>query len=181
MTADDKGGLAVPLRIREAVRALVVDPDRRVLLVRWDFPDRPELGYPAMSVWGTPGGGMEHGEDVEGALRRELDEELGLVDPVIGPQIWERTYHIPFLDGMWDGQHDQFFLVEVAASFEPEPRLTREQLQAEHLMHVRWWTEDELVTFVPTDTEVFAPRRLPQLLRSLRVDGVPSNPLDVGP
>lgn len=179
MTSDDRRAGAVPPRIREAVRALVIDPDRRVLLVRWDFPDRPELGYPAMSVWGTPGGGMEPGEDTEVALRRELDEELGLVDAEIGPQVWERTYLIPFLDGLWDGQHDRFFLVE-AAAFEPAPRLTWEQLRAENLMHLRWWTEDELAAFVPTDTEVFAPRRLPRLFRALLVDGVPAMPIDVG-
>ena len=29
------------LRIREAVRALLIDPDDRVLLVRFEFPERP--------------------------------------------------------------------------------------------------------------------------------------------
>jgi 8-oxo-dGTP diphosphatase len=167
------------LRIREAVRAVVIDPDGRVLLVRWDFPERPALGYPAMSVWGTPGGGIEADEEIGSALRRELSEELGLDDPPIGPQIWERLHVIPFLDGRWDGQHDRFFLVE-AQAFEPAPRFSAAQLRAESLTHIRWWTTDELAAFVPKDTELFAPRRLPDLIVALRRDGVPASPIDTG-
>ncbi|MDP9465373.1 MAG: NUDIX domain-containing protein, partial [Actinomycetota bacterium] len=70
------------LRIRQAVRALVIDPDQRVLLVRFEFP--------TATRWALPGGGLEPGEDHLDALRRELEEELGLVDAVIGPQIWHR-------------------------------------------------------------------------------------------
>ena len=158
---------------------MILDPDGRTLLVRWDFPDRPELGYPPMSVWGTPGGGIEPDEDVAAALRRELAEELGLDDFVVGPQVWERVHIIPFLDGLWDGQHDRFYLVNVEP-FEPAPRLTVEQLRAENLMHIRWWTQDELAAFVPTDTELFAPRKLAHLVADLLADGVPESPIETG-
>lgn len=171
MTQDSGRVGDAPLRIREAVRALVIDPDRRVLLVRFQFP--------TTTVWGTPGGGMELDEDTEQALRRELDEELGLVDPQIGPQIWERLHIIPFISGLWDGQHDRFFLIE-APAFQPAPRLTWEQLNAEYLYEMRWWTEEELTAFVPTSDVFFAPRRLPELFSSLLADGVPDVPIDAG-
>jgi 8-oxo-dGTP diphosphatase len=172
-------GQDAELRIRSAARAVILDSDRRILLVRWDFPDRPELGYPPISVWGTPGGGIEPGEGIEVALRRELAEELGLDDVVIGPQVWDRMHVIPFLDGRWDGQHDRFFLIDVAP-FEPAPRLSAEQLRAEYLAHIRWWTQDELALFVPTDTVLFAPRKLPQLVAALVADGVPASPIETG-
>jgi 8-oxo-dGTP diphosphatase len=159
------------LRIREAVRALVVDTEQRVLLVRFEFPDR--------HVWATPGGGMEHGETVEAALRRELGEELGLIDFEIGPQIWERTHIIPFLNGRFDGQHDCCFLVETAP-FEPAPTLTWEQLNSEYLFEIRWWTPAEVAAFEPNDRLVTAPRRFAELYRRLLDDGVPDAPFDAG-
>ena len=167
------------LRIRSAARAVIIDPELRILLVRWDFPDRPEIGLAPISVWGTPGGGIEPDEDVTAALRRELAEELGLDDFSIGPQIWERVHLIPFLDGCWDGQHDRFYLVDVEP-FEPAPRLSVEQLRAENLYEIRWWTQDELASFVPTESELFAPRKLPHLVASLLADGAPDAPIETG-
>ena len=52
------------LRIRPAVRGVVVTPDADVLLVRFEFPTR--------TVWALPGGGLEPDEDHLTALRREL-------------------------------------------------------------------------------------------------------------
>ena len=157
------------LRIREAVRALIVDQDRRVLLVRFEFPDA--------HVWATPGGGMEPGETVEDALRRELGEELGLTTFDVGPLVWERTHIIPFLDGRFDGQHDRCFLVETDA-FAPAPALSWEQLNAEYLFEIRWWTPDEVAAFQPTDRLITAPRRLAALFSSVLTDGVPATPFD---
>ena len=58
--------------------------------------------------------------------------------------------------------------------------LTPEQLVAENLVHIQWWTLDELAAFVPTGTEFFAPRRLPALVAELVADGPPATPIDVG-
>lgn len=41
---------------------------------------------------------------------------------------------------------------------------------------VRWWTPEEL----EASNALFAPRRLPVLVRSLRLEGPPAEPLDVG-
>jgi 8-oxo-dGTP diphosphatase len=157
------------LRIRSSVRALLLDPDDRVLLVRFEFP--------TVTVWATPGGGQEPGEDDEATLRRELDEELGLDGLVIGPHIWDRLHIVPFLDGKWDGQCDRVYLVR-APAFEPSPRLTWEQLRAERVHELRWWTLDELAT-ASGDT-LFAPRRLPQLIADVVADGPPASPVDAG-
>jgi hypothetical protein len=52
-----------------------------------------------------------------------------------------------------------------------------EQLNAEGVTAVRWWTVDEIDAAPETS---FAPRRLGSLLRELLDDGPPRAPIDVG-
>ncbi len=159
------------LRIREAARAVVLDPDHRVLLVRFEFPDGTR--------WALPGGGREPGESSADAVRRELVEEVGLHDADVGPHVWTRVHVIPFIDGSWDGQREEIHLVH-APRFDPAPALTAEQLEAELVFGMGWWTLDE----IRTSDAVFAPRALADLLGDL-LDGlaagrVPNAPVDIG-
>ena len=155
------------LRIRTAARAVVLDDEGRVLLVRFDFPNE-------RTVWATVGGGLEPDETYEDAIRRELAEEAGLDGVQLGPEIWTRT-HI-WDDGIhWDGQTERYFLVRTPA-FVPMPRHSWEQLNAEWVTDVRWWTVDE----IEASDEAFAPTRLAALLRELHRDGPPAEPIDVG-
>lgn len=162
--ADDP--VATPLRLRPAARALIVDPDDHVLLVRFDMPGR--------HVWATPGGGIEAGETVETALRRELVEEVGLHDPEIGPHLWTRTILRPMPDHGWDGQRDTVHLVRTAR-FEPTPALTWEQLRAEFVGAIAWWHVDELAGRLG-DAVRTAPVALVDAIRSVLRDGPPAVP-----
>jgi 8-oxo-dGTP pyrophosphatase MutT (NUDIX family) len=159
------------LRIRQAVRALLVTPDDHVLLVRFEFPDA--------TVWSLPGGGLDPGESHIDALHRELIEEVGLRDPVIGAHVWNREHIIPHLDGLWDGQRDRYYLVEARERFDPEPALSWEQLRAERLHELRWWHLDDIER-ATLDGVWFSPRTLGSHLRSLVTDGPPPAPVDTG-
>lgn len=165
------------LRIREAARALVVSPDEHVLLVRFEFP--------TATVWAPPGGGLEEGEDHVSALRRELAEEVGLLDPEIGPHVWNRLHVIPFVNGLWDGQRERYHLVRVAERFEPTPQLSRQQLEDENVFEIRWFSVDELVGLDTPDTPDTArptylrPGGLADHLASLLREGAPSDPIDI--
>jgi ADP-ribose pyrophosphatase YjhB (NUDIX family) len=154
--------------VREAVRALVLDPDGRALLVRFVNPDSGE------QFWTTPGGGIDPGESLEDAIRRELREETGLEDPELGPVIWTRREVFPWAGRTLD-QREQVVLVR-APAFEPKPSLGAERLAAEDVHEVRWWTLDE----VEGSSETFYPTRLAHFLRGLLEDGPPNEPIDVG-
>lgn len=160
------------LRIRQAVRAVLVTPDQHILLVRFEFPDA--------TVWSLPGGGLDPGETHLEALHRELIEEVGLHDPVVGAHVWNREHIIAHLDGRWDGQRDRYYLVEATERFEPTPALSWEELRAERLHELRWWHLDEIDQATADGDVWFSPRSLSEHLRTLVSDGAPSAPIDTG-
>jgi TDG/mug DNA glycosylase family protein len=159
-------GRSIGLELRRAVRAVVLDPADRILLVRFDWPDR--------TVWAPPGGGVEPGETPEQAIVRELAEECGLRGFELGPCVWTREHWFPEVPG-WGGQAERIYLVRTGP-FEPAPEWTAEQLAGEGIGGQRWWTIEELAAA----DAVFAPRRLPDLLGELLHDGPPAEPIDVG-
>jgi 8-oxo-dGTP pyrophosphatase MutT (NUDIX family) len=71
---------------RKAIRAILLTRENEILLLRIRQPDTGEW------FWITPGGGIEAGETIEEGLRRELREELGLTQFVIGPLVWQRQH-----------------------------------------------------------------------------------------
>ncbi|MDP3948543.1 MAG: NUDIX domain-containing protein [bacterium] len=60
--------------VRKAARAVVFDKDKNVALLHVS-----RFGY-----YKLPGGGLEEGEDIETALRRECQEEIGCEIEVLG-------------------------------------------------------------------------------------------------
>ena len=156
------------LRIRPAARAIVIDPDDRILHVRFVFPG-------GKTFWATPGGGIEEGESSKEAIRRELAEETGLDAVDIGPVVWTRLHIIPFIGGQRDGQHERYHLVRTPP-FIPAPLHSWAQMNAEYVFELRWWALPELAAA----EETFAPRRLPELVRDLVTNGAPLAPIDAG-
>lgn len=154
------------MRLRESVRALILDEHDSVLLVRFDWPGLEVPG----GFWANPGGGIEAGETRRDALARELLEEVGLPLTDLGPEVWTKTALFTMSD--WDGQVDHIHLVR-AEHFVPQPRLSTDQLLAESVHDIRWWTRAELAASEAT----FSPRRLPALLDDILSTGIPDEPI----
>lgn len=138
------------------------------MLVRFDWAGLDLDG----GVWATPGGGVESGETRLDALRRELSEEVGLVIDHLGPEVWTRTARWPMPH--WDGQVDHIHLHRTER-FDPVPGFSAQQLAAENIRELRWWSPDDIAR----QSAIFAPRCLPELMDRMLREGVPDQPVQV--
>jgi 8-oxo-dGTP diphosphatase len=164
-----------PVRLRPAARAIILDEDDRILLCRFEFPRDGRQ----FVVWATPGGGVEPGESLLAALRRELQEEVGLELNADPPHIWhhEQVRAGYPADG-YDGAVNDYFLVRVPA-FTPRGSLSDEELAAENVTGLRWWDLAEIAGYQGTDR--FGPRNLALLLATLLREGPPAEPVRLEP
>ncbi len=156
---------AVP-RVRHAVRVLLLDAEDRLLLVRATDPGAGPFWFPA-------GGGLEPGEDVRSAAVREVEEETGLRELRLGPEVWRRRHAFTWRGVTYD-QRERWFLARVA-HFEPSGAgLTDAEMV--DLTEWRWWSLEEL----RGTGERLTPRDLAVRLSELLADGPPAEPIDVG-
>jgi ADP-ribose pyrophosphatase YjhB (NUDIX family) len=142
------------LPVRYAGRVIVLDPDDRVLLLRYDDPP------PAGVHWATPGGGLNPGESYADAARRELAEETGWNDVELLGEV-HRDSRLILHSGRTFRQHERLFLARTGQR--------RRELGDVAAMHVsdgiaawRWWTPAELDA---TD-ELIWPRDLAAMIRA---------------
>ncbi|MGW7260710.1 NUDIX hydrolase [Streptomyces sp. NPDC054834] len=136
---------------REAARAIVLDADDRVMLLRYD----EEGGF-----WATPGGSLEDGEDHATATIRELCEELGIDEKAVelGAQLAERSKdHL--VGGRQVRQVEKYFLARVSAADVAPARAS----QPDNIREYRWWTLADL----QATTETVYPVGLADLVEAL--------------
>ncbi|MFD0066920.1 NUDIX domain-containing protein [Streptomyces sp. NPDC056637] len=160
------------VNLRHSVRAVVLDEDDRILLCRFAIPE------PARTVvWAAPGGGIEPGERGLAALRRELQEEVGLSVRTDPPHVWHQEVVAPGHAAGHDGVVNDYFLVRTA-KFTPRGTLSDEQLAAENISGLKWWHPREVASY--TGADLFSPRDLANLLMALITSGVPARPVRLG-
>jgi 8-oxo-dGTP pyrophosphatase MutT (NUDIX family) len=144
---------------RRAVRALILTPDRHVLLLRIHTPDGADR------FWIAPGGGLEPAETAEDGLRRELREELGLMAFETGPVVWRRHHTFNWGERRIS-QREEYRVVHLDR-FEP---LMTDVVEAESLECFRWWPLADL----ETTEERLTPLSLAAILRRYLSDGAPA-------
>lgn len=171
---------------RRAARVVVLDPGLRVLLLRASDPARRERG----SWWELPGGGIDGSEPAASAAARELYEETGIRDAVMGPCVWLQHASYTYA-GLQFEQDEQIFVASAPASSGDQAEIDYrppglEALEAAAFSGARWWTMAELAGLAASGERVIPPwlgAQLPALVDG-RTDGVvpwPAQPIDMGP
>ncbi len=153
--------------VRPGIRVLVVDDADHVLL----FAGTDDAGR---RFWFTPGGGMEPGESIEETARRELREELGLTDFVLGSELWRWQAVLSWGGVAYDGS-ERGFLVRVPAFTIDTSGFT--DLEREAISAHRWWSVEEL----ECARDRLAPPGLAALVRRVLTEGPPEAPISITP
>lgn len=144
------------MKPRPSARLLVVDPEDRVLLLRFNHREGPLAGQ---VYWATPGGALEPDESWEAAALRELAEETGIVATDPGSPVYTRDFPLQMPDGNWVEAWERFFLIRVPAAEVDTTRRTPHEVDV--LDRHRWWSLPDLAR----TTDIVHPGNLPDILQ----------------
>ena len=159
------------MKTRRAARAVLVDPQQRVLLFQYEDDDIFNPINPINEpFWVMPGGGLELGESFEDAVVREIWEETGYRPASLSDCIWTREILLN-----WRGElinhHERFFLAEVDLKKVDLKNLGDEE--EANFLDFRWWSYEEMLS----TSDVLLPRGLSQLIAPLLEGKLPETPI----
>jgi len=136
---------------RNTARAVLLDPEDRILLFEFHLPAGLIAGAPRQ-FWATPGGAIEQGEDVRDALLREVAEETGIEGCEDGPELWYGS-NVLTMNGVPTRTLERFFLVRSPVSELGRTNWT--DIEKDVMRQHRWWSATELME---TRETIFPPR-----------------------
>ncbi|GJD58883.1 RNA pyrophosphohydrolase [Methylobacterium dankookense] len=157
------------LHVRHIARALVFDPQDRLLLIRYQSVHATGPDGNPKTFWFMPGGGLEPGESHVEACRRELQEEIGR-EAEIGPQIAACDGPFHLFKQSRDAR-ERYFLVRL-----PDDRVDTSLLaetEDNPVLGTHWWPVNELCA----TEEHIEPAGLGELARAVIEDRVPTEPV----
>jgi 8-oxo-dGTP pyrophosphatase MutT (NUDIX family) len=120
--------------------------------------------------WCTVGGGVDEGEALDVAARRELFEETGHAEVDLGPVVWIRELVLT-VEGEPRRLVEHYFLATAPHEEVVDHHWT--ELERRVVKALRWWSPDEILD----SRETIFPEGLGDLLAALLRDGPPDRPV----
>jgi 8-oxo-dGTP pyrophosphatase MutT (NUDIX family) len=151
---------------RVGARVLLLDPLDRVLLIHARDPQDPGHHW-----WELPGGGLDNGEDLADAARRELVEEAGIMLLELGRKLWVRESRFIYR-GHAHHRIEHVFLGRTPSTVTQIPLKPTEN-EKTGLIERRWWAAAELQRC----PDKLLPGNLAELLDNLLNDRLCDTPL----
>ena len=152
-------------RERLTVRLVLLSPADRLLLLNFD-----DGRY---SGWCTVGGGVDEGESLIEAARRELLEETGHTEAEFGPVVWRR-WHDMLVEGEPRRLVESYFIVRARHENLSDHGWTA--LERRTVRSMRWWSIEEIAA----SEEPIYPGGLAGHLAKLLAGEIPDTPLMIG-
>lgn len=150
---------------RRAGRMILLDPADRLLMSHDVFP----TGH----WWVLPGGGVEAGETPAAAALREVQEETGFTDVVLGPVVIRHRFQVQFFGHDLD-QDEWIFLGRTAGGVPDMAGL--DDRERTFVGGFQWLSSGELSDLPDT----VYPLGLPGFVARILADGPPERPWQVG-
>lgn len=157
------------MRIRKSSRAIVLNKKNEIFLFQYMFDYLEDC----KAIWITPGGGLEEGESVEDALKRELFEELGVQIKEKCPEVYYRNPVYTLKNGEKVQSVEKFFLVILEdEEFSSERRTESEK---KRMLAGKWWSAEE----IERSEEAFFSKDVLRILHELSNGNYSDVPLEI--
>ncbi len=152
--------------IRNAVRVLLLNGDKLLLMCIEDFDISAPNSKPNKRFWCTIGGGIESGESIQEAAMREIYEETSLSSENIelGPIVWQSDLNL-----MLRGTLTRFKEVYVVAKTSTHNVSLHQPTQAELdiVKELKWFTLEEIKQCPDVIFPTSLPQHLPDILAGI--------------
>lgn len=157
------------MKVRKSSRAILLNPENKIFLFKFEFVMLSEH----KTLWVTPGGGVKGGENFEQALSREMYEELGL--EISGNHKWIYYRNKPFTTKSGEKfiSEERYYLIKTNHSNMNFKNMTH--IEKKLTKDWKWWSVEEIMN----SSDSFFADNLGEELLKIISGCIPEEPVEI--